>query len=70
MSATIALSYTTRRGACVVAYIRPDELEARVLRLYARRLEAEAWKEPDREHIVAQVFKRDGRWLWWVETNP
>lgn len=66
---TITLSWKSKRGGWSMEEIKPTDLEARIAALFKRRLEAEAWLTKDREAIVAQIFKRDGRWIWWNEKN-
>lgn len=65
----ILFGYQTKRGAHVIETIKPKDLETRTKKAFARRINAEAWQEDNREAIVAEVFKRDGRWIWWCETE-
>lgn len=64
----ITFSWITKRGAHAVERINWADLEARTKLAFERRVKAEAWLGDSREDIVAQVFKRDGQWLWWSES--
>ena len=65
----LKLSWTVR-GKCWLEDIFWSELEKRITALYRRRVNAEAWVSGDRERVVGEVFKRDGRWTWWTEVQP
>lgn len=65
----ITFSWITKRGAHVITRLKWSELEAKTKYAFERRLNAEAWLEDNRTDIVAQVFKRGRKWVWWCEAD-
>lgn len=65
----IMLSWKQRSGGCVTEITGESALEPRIQVLFHRRLAAEAWVDGHRDFVVGEVLKRDGRWLWWVDST-
>ena len=64
---TITLSWITRAGAHCTEQIKPDELHARIVELWRKRLRATAWWGDARDEECGWVWKLDGRWVWSCE---
>lgn len=67
---TITLSWITRAGAHCTEQIKPEELHARILALWRKRLRATAWWGEARDEECGWVWKLDGKWVWSCENRP
>ena len=60
------LAWVTRRGTHCHERVEAATLPERLKKLYARRLEAVAWLNGERDHPSGGVEKDPTfRWVWW-----
>ncbi len=67
----ITIHYRTRRGASMTkSFTTQASFQAEIMRLYARRVEANAYLGDDKVGEVTRMDGLDkGKWMWWYDSE-